>query len=115
MKYTQKKKNISLEILLNEIENDYWIFRRDNRIKLESTKLFHINSIGIPYLAPEVVLIYKSKFKKQKDLFDLKQTLPKLSKEQLLWLIDSNKKMENDWYEWNQEINQYNKYKNKFS
>jgi hypothetical protein len=98
------RNNSSLEILLNEIEDSFWTFRRDRRIRLESSKLFHKSSIGINYLAPEVVLIYKNKFKQPKDLFDLKQSIPKLSEEQLLWLKQANKSMSCDWEEWNNEL-----------
>ncbi len=101
-----KRDNISLEILLNEIENGFWTFRRDNRIKLDYSKVFHKSvATGINYLAPEVVLLYKNKFKQPKDLFDLKQSIPQLTKEQVLWLTHANKTMECDWEEWNAEIN----------
>lgn len=75
-----------LEILLNEIEDEKWVFRRNPAIHYPENQLKLISQQGIPILCPEVVLLYKAKINKEKDRWDLQQILPKLSPEKRDWL-----------------------------
>ncbi|MEK4627540.1 hypothetical protein MKZ17_04870 [Solibacillus sp. FSL R7-0682] len=56
-----------IEILLNEIEGNNWVFRRDSRISYPHDLIFSYSETGIPYLKPEVVILYKAKNTRQKD------------------------------------------------
>lgn len=47
------------------------------------------SKMGIPILCPEVVLLYKAKLNKEKDVLDLQAVLPKLNREQISWLSES--------------------------
>jgi hypothetical protein len=80
--------NEKLEVLINESQKNKWIFRRDLRVTLP---LFGVGSytpigIGIPYLNPEVVLLYKAKNPRVKDQQDFLSILDKLTIEQREWL-----------------------------
>jgi hypothetical protein len=46
-------------------------------------------SDGIPYLVPEIQLLYKAKGLRPKDEADFRQTLPALSLEQRDWLREA--------------------------
>ena len=79
-----------LELLLNEHDEQRqrWVFRRDYRIgrPVGATFLGHAD---LPYLAPEVVLLYKAKAAAAKDDADLFSALPHLSADQRGWLRDA--------------------------
>ena len=44
-----------------DIDEDYFVFDRNRGIKRELSKAILFNN-GIPYLAPEIVLLYNCKF-----------------------------------------------------
>lgn len=76
----------SLEVLLNEIQHNDWIFRRDERIHYSFEKMKSVHKEGIPYLSPEVVLLYKAKDTRAKDQEDFLRVVDSLSSEQKKWL-----------------------------
>ncbi len=75
-----------LEVLLNEADETHWIYRRDARIKRDLSKAVLNNAQGVPYLAPEIVLLYKSKHMRERDIIDFDSTKPALDAEQKAWL-----------------------------
>ncbi|MGN7385911.1 nucleotidyltransferase domain-containing protein [Sporosarcina sp. SAFN-015] len=80
-----------LEVLLNEVENDQWIFRRNPAIAFPSSTLLLTSKEGIPYLHPAVVLLYKSKNPQEKDHADFHAVKDLLSEEDQQWLQHSLK------------------------
>lgn len=76
----------SLEILLNEAKEDNWVFRRDPRITLPLSKMGLVSPLGIPYLCPEIVLLYKAKYLKRKDDLDFENVINFLDGEGRQWL-----------------------------
>jgi len=76
-----------LEFLLNEQDQSTheWVFRRDGRIRRSLAAAFATNR-DVPYLVPEIVLLYKAKAPSVKDDADLSAVLPRLSTEQRTWL-----------------------------
>lgn len=77
-----------LQLVLNPGQGETWIYRRDFRIRLHMSDLvWHSN--GIPYLAPEVQLLFKSKSARTKDEQDLDDSLPLLSTRQRTWLREA--------------------------
>ncbi|MDM5197272.1 hypothetical protein QUF79_04410 [Fictibacillus enclensis] len=62
-----KKNGDHLEILLNESKENHWIFRRDLRISYPVHLLFRYTENSIPFLSPEIVLLYKAKNTREKD------------------------------------------------
>ncbi|WP_252501664.1 nucleotidyltransferase domain-containing protein [Sporosarcina sp. Marseille-Q4943] len=80
-----------LEVLLNEVENAQWIFRRDPAITFPSSRLFLITEDGIPYLHPAVVVLYKAKNSREKDHADFLSVKDLLSNEDQQWLCNAFK------------------------
>ena len=67
-----------LQFLLAEREGDTWWFRRDPRIRLPLGEIGLRSPGGIPYLRPEVTLLFKSKDPRERDETDLAAVLPLL-------------------------------------
>src|SRR5262245_1790784 len=79
-----------LEVLLNECVADAFIFRRDPRIKIQIERVFLRSNSGIPILAPEIVLLYKSKrATEHKEQLDFSSILGALNVERRQWLIEN--------------------------
>ncbi len=60
-----------LELLLMETANGRWVFRRDPGITLPLDRI-GLERDGIPYLAPEIPLLYKAKEPREQDEADLR-------------------------------------------
>jgi len=75
-----------VEILLNESDSDVWSFRRDGRIELPLDMLGLRSSRGVPFLAPEVVLLYKAKSPRAIDEQDFAAVGERLSLARRKWL-----------------------------
>lgn len=75
----------ALEFLLNERDDTAWIYRRDSEIRRDLARAIVVRDT-IPFLAPEIVLLYKSKAPRSTDAADFRVALPALSPEQREWL-----------------------------
>ena len=75
-----------LEFLLNEQDGETreWVFRRDRRIRRSVAAAFVTGRV--PYLAPEIVLLYKAKAPAAKDDADFLAVWSHLHDEQRWWL-----------------------------
>ncbi|MEM6800147.1 MAG: hypothetical protein AAF696_02020 [Bacteroidota bacterium] len=100
-----KKGAQNIEILLNEIEGDTWHFRRKLDITWPVDKLICHHPDGIPFLCPEVVLLYKAKDPRKKDFLDVENCLPDLSKESRSYLKISISDTHDASHPWVKEIN----------
>lgn len=78
-----------LELLLNERAGDAWAFRRDPAVSLPISRAILHGEQGIPFLAPEIVLLYKSKNPRENDARDLAAVLPMLGGERRTWLASA--------------------------
>jgi hypothetical protein len=79
----------AFEILLNDAEDDDWLFRRNNAVRLPLHQMGRVSADGVPFLAPEVVLLFKAKNVRDRDELDLQLSLPMLSAERRAWLRDA--------------------------
>jgi len=79
-----------LEFLLNEHDRaaGQWVFRRDARIRRALAAAF-VSDSATPYLAPEIVLLYKAKAPTAKDDGDFYSVLPHLADEPRVWLCQA--------------------------
>ncbi|MEY2245993.1 hypothetical protein AB8A21_24205 [Streptomyces sp. BF23-18] len=59
-------------------EGGTWICRRDERLRLPYDAIIERTADGIPYLVPELVLLFKAKAPRPKDQADFKGVLPLL-------------------------------------
>jgi hypothetical protein len=76
----------AFELLLNDAEGGTWLFRRDHRLRLPLNAMGRRSLTRIPYLIPEVVLLYKAKARRPTDETDLRMVLPHLSLPSRRWL-----------------------------
>lgn len=76
----------SLEVLLNETDGDRWLFRRNLKITKPVSKFYMTSKLGMKFLCPEIVLLYKSKNPRTKDEKDFKVVVECLNIDSKAWL-----------------------------
>lgn len=76
----------AFELLLNEAEGEEWRFRRAPAVARPLARIGARTAEGIPFLAPEVVLLYKAKARRPVDEADLARVAPRLDAEARAWL-----------------------------
>lgn len=77
-----------LEFLLDEIENDVWISRRDHAVRLPlADAIWQSAATGIRFAAPHVALYFKAKKARDKDTADFLACRAALSDTQKNWLF----------------------------
>lgn len=78
----------AFQIMLMESEQEQWIYRREKSIKLPKAEIFSADGSGVPYLKPEIQLLYKagSSQIREKDSRDFQAVLPSLSSKEKAWL-----------------------------
>jgi hypothetical protein len=81
----QESEPWSFEILLEESTDKDWLYRRNHLVTLPLDETIQ-GAQGIPVMAPQVVLLYKSKSPRQRDWADFNAALPLLSARQREWL-----------------------------
>ncbi len=69
-------------------DGDTWICKRETSIRRPYAELVRRTDDGIPYMAPEVVLLFKAKHAREKDVADLERCLPLLTDGEVAWLAD---------------------------
>jgi hypothetical protein len=77
------------ELMLDESDGDFWVYRRDPGVRRNLESLVYLSSKGIPYLAPEVQLLYKATHARPRDELDFESVVPHLSGEARNWLHHS--------------------------
>jgi Aminoglycoside-2''-adenylyltransferase len=75
-----------MQLLLDEAEGDSWVFRRDRTVSRPLREVICRNSHGIPYLAPEVQLLYKARAPRPEDEADFALVAPFLGIAAREWL-----------------------------
>jgi GrpB-like predicted nucleotidyltransferase (UPF0157 family) len=81
-----------IDFLLTDISEGVWHYRRDPVVVRTLERAARRTPAGLPYLAPELVLLFKSKNTSRplrprpKDQADFERTLPHLDPEQRAWL-----------------------------
>jgi hypothetical protein len=68
-----------LDVFREPHDGGTWICRRDETIRLGYPDVIHHTEDGIPYLAPELVLLFKAKSARPKDRSDFRETIPHMS------------------------------------
>jgi hypothetical protein len=57
-------------------DGDTWICRRNTSIRLPYPEVYEVSADGIPYLKPEICLLFKAKAVRDKDRADFMQRCP---------------------------------------
>jgi hypothetical protein len=75
--------------LLSPAEGGEWVSRRDERTRLPLEEIGRVGSDGVPYLRPEIVLLFKAKHCRTKDNLDFDSVLSKLDAGAVRWLHEA--------------------------
>jgi aminoglycoside-2''-adenylyltransferase len=79
----------AFELMLDEGGSDQWTFRRDHKIGRPLEIAIRRSPDGIPYLAPEIQLLYKSKAVRSNDQIDFDRVVCRLDRDARAWLRTS--------------------------
>jgi Aminoglycoside-2''-adenylyltransferase len=79
----------ALQLMVIDTSHDQWIFRHTAQIRGSLSTLGRVSKDGIPYLAPEIQLLYKARGLRPKDEADFAKTLPALDEKSRQWLRES--------------------------
>jgi len=79
----------TLELVLDESDGDRWVFRRNHTVTMPLSGAIRHSSEGIPYLAPEIQLLYKARKARPEDQADFKCCAPLLDSRALQWLQEA--------------------------
>ncbi|MHA6616555.1 nucleotidyltransferase domain-containing protein [Pseudonocardia sp. DLS-67] len=75
-----------LDVFRESHDGDTWICRRDPALRRPWREALLASADGIPHLAPEIVLLFKAKYRREKDEADLRSVLPVLDDDRRAWL-----------------------------
>jgi hypothetical protein len=75
-----------LDIFRERHDGDLWICRRDESIRRPYDQVIRRDADGIPYVAPEIILLFKAKHARPKDQADLDHALRQLDPRARDWL-----------------------------
>jgi hypothetical protein len=75
-----------LELLMDEVSDGQWVYRRNPAVRLPLDQLGRTTATGLPYLRPEVVLLYKAKRPRGSDEQDAAVAIPRLTRPERAWL-----------------------------
>jgi len=78
-----------IEFLFNESSGARWRFRRNPAIRRRLDRIGIRTPAGIPFLVPEIVLLFKAKAPTAKDRHDFDLVQPRLMAEPRRWLKDA--------------------------
>lgn len=67
-----------VDMMVERGTQDVWVYKRQPSICLPRTAAIRWTPVGIPYLAPAIVLLFKAKYRRDKDEKDFRAALPKL-------------------------------------
>ena len=79
----------AIQLMVTDTRGDEWLFRRNVQIHGSLSTIGHVTDDGIPYLAPEIQLLYKAKSLRPKDEADFAKVLPHLNQRSRQWLAQA--------------------------
>ena len=79
----------SVEVLLDAGDTDFWVFRRQPQIRRPWNEVIRRAPQGLPYLAPEIQLLYKARAPRPRDQDDFAHIGPRLDAPARKWLRES--------------------------
>jgi hypothetical protein len=78
-----------IELMLDSRDGEFWVFRRNPRIRRALSSAIRRNPDGIAYLAPEIQLLYKARATRAEDQADFSLVVPHLTHDAQTWLRES--------------------------
>jgi hypothetical protein len=82
----------AFQVMLAESSDDEWIFRRNPQVRMPISRVGFYPLWGLPYLAPEIVLLFKAKHLEARDRIDFESAIPMLSVDARRWLRNAIEK-----------------------
>jgi hypothetical protein len=79
----------ALQLMLTDTDGQRWVFRRNPAIRRPLAQISRRSPQGIPYLAPEIQLLFKAKDPRPKDEADFQTVHPLLDQPSRRWLADA--------------------------
>jgi hypothetical protein len=76
----------TMDLTVSDGDAVYWTFRRDRAVRIPWGDAVVVNTAGVPYLAPELQLLFKSKHLRSKDTVDARYVIPRLDDARRDWL-----------------------------
>jgi hypothetical protein len=76
-----------LDVFREPHEGSTWICRREPSLRRPYSQLVRRTAEGLPYVAPDVVLLFKARWMRPKDGQDFEGVLPLLDAESRSWLV----------------------------
>lgn len=89
-----------IQIMLFDVQNDEWVFKRDESIRRNLRSISVQSSGGLQLLAPEIQLLYKSKSLRPKDQQDFENGIRMMSLDQKNWLKQTLQKVYKEDHPW---------------
>jgi hypothetical protein len=90
----------SFQIMLVEAEGDRWVYKRLPSIGGSISRMGLTTSDGVPYLAPDIQLLYKAGARLQKNRDDFERLLPRLPPDRVAWLLGCLRAQYPEGHEW---------------
>jgi Aminoglycoside-2''-adenylyltransferase len=78
-----------LDVIREPWDGDTWAYERDPRITRTAAELLARTADDIPYMQPEVVLLFKANATRPKDEDDFAAVLPQLDESRRSWLVEA--------------------------
>jgi hypothetical protein len=78
-----------LDVMREPSSAGTWVFRRDRRVRMPYGRAVGRTTAGIPYLRPEIALLFKAKSAAGKDQLDFEAVLPRIDSAQRTWLAEA--------------------------
>lgn len=77
-----------VDMMIEQGTDEYWVYKREPEIRRLRSEMFGLSESNIPYLNPSAVLLFKAKYRRQKDEDDFAMAVPGLSPPERIWLRD---------------------------
>jgi hypothetical protein len=77
----------TLELMLDHSIDDSWVYRREPSVRRAFSTIICVSLSGLPYLAPEVQLLYKSRWLRPRDQSDFEMIASCLDASARDWLL----------------------------
>ena len=74
-----------LQVNLEPVEDGEWVYRRDPRVRLPLSRVIRHRG-GLPFVSPEVQLLWKAKDTRPQDELDFETVVPLLATRERRWL-----------------------------
>jgi hypothetical protein len=75
-----------VDMMLEDGTPETWVYKRDPSLRRPRAEVVRMTAEGVPFLAAEVILLFKAKYRRDKDETDFANALPKLDRTQRQWL-----------------------------